>query len=110
MRSKIRSGLRTCALVVAAHVLSGGVIWAEPSDCAASGVGGQTGDSYSLQYQSLVTETTTATLGAGGSCGISASTGGTRSEQYYVGYYHNDTSGGSVAVDCRTGRVLAHFG
>jgi hypothetical protein len=97
MLKKIGILIRTC----------GGPLWATPSDCADSAVGGQTGQPYTLTYQSLVTETTTGTISAGsGSCGVGASVGATWSEQYHVGYYRNEVTKQVVKVDCRTGRVI----
>jgi hypothetical protein len=106
MRTTIRNGLRTCAFVIAAHVLTGGVIWATPSDCADDAVGQQTGQSYTKTGQSTVTETTTFTISGGGGCGVSAGATGTRSETYNVGTYRNNVTGEVVRVNCSTGRVI----
>jgi hypothetical protein len=109
MLKKIGALIRTCAFLVALYMLSGGppLLASGPSDCAGSAVGGQTGQPYTLTYQSLVTETTTGTISAGsGSCGIGASLGATTSEQFYVGYYRNEVTEKVVKVDCRTGRVI----
>jgi hypothetical protein len=108
MLKRIGTLLRSCALLVALYALSGGPVWADgPTDCAEDAVGGQTGQPYSLTYQSLITETHNATIGAGGGpCIISVSAGSVVSEQYYVGFYRNDVTGAVLKVDCRTGRVV----
>ncbi len=107
MLKKTGTFIRTCTFLIALFALSGGPLLADPSDCPADAVGGQTGQPYQLQSQSLVTETTSGTLGAGGgSCGINASVTGTTSEQFHVGYYQNQVTQEVVKVDCRTGRVI----
>jgi hypothetical protein len=108
MLKKIATLIRTCAFLVALYMLSGGPLWASgPTDCAPYAEGGQTGQPYTLTYQSLATETSSGTLGAGsGSCGVNASMSGGMSEQFYVGYYRNDVTHDVLRVDCRTGRVL----
>lgn len=106
MLKRLATLIRTGVLSVALLVLSGGIVWAEPSDCPESAIGGQTGDPYDLQGQSLVTETRTVTITAGGECIGSGSTEVTISEQYHVGVYVNQNTGQMVRVDCRTGEVL----
>jgi hypothetical protein len=108
MLKKIGSLIRTCTFLIALFALSGGPLLADgPTNCAESAVGGQTGQPYTLTYQSLVTDTSSGTLGAGGgSCGVNASTTGSRAEQFYVGYYRNQVTQDVLKVDCRTGRVL----
>lgn len=109
MLKKIGALVRTCAFLVALYMLSGGPLWAGtgPTDCSPYAEGGQTGQPYTLTYQSLVTESASGTLGAGGgSCVVSASVSGGATEQYFVGYYRNDVTREVLRVDCRTGRVL----
>lgn len=107
MLSRVMHLGRTVLYVIALLGLSGGQLRAEVTDCQEDATGGQTGDPYSLTYQSLVTETTTVTLSAGGSCGVGGSATTTTSEQYYVGYYQNGNTGAVVKVDCRTGKVIS---
>ena len=108
MLSRTFKMARAVGYAAALLVLSGGVpLRADPSDCPENAVGGQTGQSYHLQSQSLVTETTSGSLSIGGSaCGVGGSTTGTYSEQYHVGYYLNLSTNQTVAVDCRTGRII----
>ncbi|MDH3495842.1 MAG: hypothetical protein OER21_03705 [Gemmatimonadota bacterium] len=106
MLKRLATLVRAGILSVALLGLSGGVLWAEPSDCPQSAVGGQTGDPYELQSQSLVTQTSTITITAGGDCIGSGSTEMTISEQYHVGVYVNQNTDKMVRVDCRTGEVL----
>lgn len=107
MLKRIATVLRACGLVVALYALSGGPLLADgPTDCPESAVGGQTGQDYTLTYQSLVTETHNGTLSVGGGpCVVTLSEGVVESEQYYVGYYQNQVTQEIVRVDCRTGRV-----
>jgi hypothetical protein len=108
MLSRIRNLVRSVLWAVALVGLSGApALWAQASDCPESAVGGQTGDPYTLQSQSLVTETTTVQLSTGGgSCLLGGSTTVTTEEQYNVGYYKNTNTGAVVKVDCRTGEVI----
>jgi len=105
MLSRFMKTARAVGYSVALLALSGSILWANPSDCAESAVGGQTGQSYTLEYQSLVTETTSGTLSAGGPCGVGGSISGSTAEQYHVGYYRNSSTGAVARVDCRTGRI-----
>jgi hypothetical protein len=107
MRKTIATVLRACGLVFALYWLSGGPLLADgPTHCAASAVGAQTGQDYTLSYQSLVTETHNGTLSVGGGgCPVQLSEGTTEAEQYYVGYYVNQVTNQVARVDCRTGRV-----
>jgi hypothetical protein len=90
---------------IALLALSGQPLPAQASDCEESAVGGQSGMTYTLIAQSLVTETRTVQISAGGECLVGAETEVTIEEQYNVGYYENEE--GSIArVDCRTGRIL----
>lgn len=106
MLKRLATLVRTGVLSVALLGLSGGILWAEPSDCAEFAVGGQTGQPYTLQSQSLVTETRTVSVTAGGDCIGSGSTSVTIEEQYHIGFYSNDVTGDLLKVDCRTGEVL----
>jgi hypothetical protein len=106
MLSRFMKTARAVGYSIALLGLSVGPLWAQASQCAQNAVGGQTGDSYTLRSQSLVTETRIVQLSLGGAaCGVGGSTGGQVSEQYNVGYYEN-ASGNVARVDCRTGRVL----
>jgi hypothetical protein len=98
---------RAVGYAIALLVLSGAPLWADPSDCAEWGQGGQTGQSYHLESQSLATETTSGSLSVGGpACGVGGSAGGTFAEQYHIGYYRNLSTQAIARVDCRTGRIL----
>ena len=106
MFSRFLKAGRAAGYAVALLALSGGWLRAEVTDCPESAIGGQTGQSYSLNYQSLVTQTTTVTLSTGGPCLLGGSATTTTSEQYYVGYYENESTGDVVKVDCRSGKVI----
>jgi hypothetical protein len=108
MLKKIGTLLRACAFVVALYALGGGPLLADgPTECPEDAVGGQTGQSYTLQSQSLVTETHSGSIGVGGgSCVIQLKDEGSWSEQFYVGYYVNQETQRLVRVDCRTGRIF----
>jgi hypothetical protein len=85
--------------------LSVGPLWAQASPCPSRAVGGQSGQTYTLRSQSLVTETNSVQLSVGGTaCGVGGSAGGQTSEQYNVGYYENE-DGDIARVDCRTGQI-----
>jgi hypothetical protein len=107
MFSRFMKVSRGVCLAIALVALSGAPLWAQASACAQYAVGGQTGKSYKLKSQSLVTETQTVQLSIGGAaCGVGGQTGGQLSEQYNVGYYESEDGGPLAKVDCRTGRVL----
>jgi hypothetical protein len=107
MLSRIMKTARAVGYSIALVGLSVGPLWAQASACPQSARGGQTGDPYTLRSQSLVTETRTVQLSAGGiSCGVGGSTSAQIAEQYNVGYYENTRTHGVVRVDCRTGDVI----
>jgi hypothetical protein len=89
---------------IALLILGGAPLWAQASSCPSTAIGGQTGRSYRLVSQSLVTETRTVQLSTGLPCGIGGSATSTTSEQYNVGYYE-DADGNTARVDCRNGRI-----
>lgn len=67
MLKKIETLIRTCTFLIALFALGGGPLWADgPTECPEDAVGGQTGQSYTLQSQSLVTETHSGSIGVGG--------------------------------------------
>lgn len=107
MYSRIKHLVRAVLCSIALLGLSGGIAWAGPTECEETATGGQTGQGYTRVSQSLVTETTTVTLSAGGECLLGTSGTTTIEEQYYVGYYRNDVTGDIARVDCRTYKVTA---
>jgi hypothetical protein len=105
MLSRIVKVGRAVLFAVALLGLSGAPLFGQASDCPESAVGGQSGMSYTLVAQSLVTETRTVQLSVGGECLAGTETSVTIEEQYNVGYYEN--SDGDIAkVDCRTGKII----
>jgi hypothetical protein len=106
MLSRFMKTARAVGYSIALVALSGSPVWAQASQCPKNAIGGQTGRSYTLRSQSLVTETRTVQLSLGGAaCGVGGSAGGTIAEQYNVGYYEAE-NGDTARVDCRTGQII----
>ena len=105
MLSRFMKAARAVIYSIALVGFSVGPLWAQASPCPSRATGGQSGQTYVLRSQSLVTVTTSVQLSVGGTaCGVGGSTGGQVSEQYNVGYYENE-DGDVARVDCRTGQI-----